>query len=86
MDRCGECPACKVEMKIFVTLQISGVFQDGGYSDYALVPNSKYLAKLDGVDLDSATSLACSGLTAYNAVKKAIVNSPEYLLIIGLEG
>ncbi len=63
-----------------------GVFQDGGYSDYALIPDSKYLAKLDGVDLDSATSLACSGLTAYNAVKKANVNSPEFLVIIGAGG
>jgi propanol-preferring alcohol dehydrogenase len=63
-----------------------GVFQDGGYSDYALIPNFKYLSKLDGVDPDSATSLACSGLTAYNAVKKANENSPEFLLIIGAGG
>jgi propanol-preferring alcohol dehydrogenase len=84
---CGECPACKAENEnLCDTPKSLGVFQDGGYSDYALVPNSKYLAKLDGVDLDSATSLACSGLTAYNAVKKAIVNSPEYLLIIGAGG
>ncbi len=84
---CGECPACKVgNENLCDTPKSMGVFQDGGYSDYALIPNSKYLAKLDGVELDSATSLACSGLTAYNAVKKAIVNSPEYLLIIGAGG
>ena len=44
------------------------------------------MAQLDGLDLDSATSLACSGLTAYTAVKKANVNSPEFLLIIGAGG
>ena len=35
---------------------------------------------------DAATSLACSGLTAYNAVKKANANSPEFLVIIGAGG
>ncbi|MCV0367177.1 MAG: alcohol dehydrogenase [Nitrosopumilus sp.] len=84
---CGECPACKVGNENLCDAPRSmGVFQDGGYSDYALIPNFKYLAKLDGVDPDSATSLACSGLTAYNAVKKANANSPEFLLIIGAGG
>jgi propanol-preferring alcohol dehydrogenase len=84
---CGECPACKVGNENLCDAPRSiGVFQDGGYSDYALIPNSKYLAKLDGVDPDAATSLACSGLTAYNAVKKANANSPEFLMIIGAGG
>lgn len=84
---CGECPACKVgNENLCDTPKSLGVFQDGGYSDYALIPNFKYLAKLNGVDPDSATSLACSGLTAYNAVKKANTNSPEFLLIIGAGG
>ncbi|AJW71342.1 alcohol dehydrogenase [Nitrosopumilus adriaticus] len=84
---CGECPACKVgNENLCDTPKSMGVFQDGGYSDYALIPNYKYLAKLDGVNPDSATSLACSGLTAYNAVKKANENSPEFLLIIGAGG
>ena len=84
---CGECPACKVGNENLCDAPRSmGVFQDGGYSDYVLVPNFKYLAKLDGVDPDSATSLACSGLTAYSAVKKANENSPEFLLIIGAGG
>ena len=63
-----------------------GVFQDGGYSDYVLIPNSKYLAKLDGVDPDAATSLACSGLTAYTAIKKSNQNSPEFLVVVGAGG
>jgi len=84
---CGDCPACKVGNENLCDAPKSlGVFQDGGYSDYALIPNYKYLSKLDGVNPDSATSLACSGLTAYNAVKKANENSPEFLLIIGAGG
>jgi propanol-preferring alcohol dehydrogenase len=84
---CGECPACKVgNENLCDAPQSLGVFQDGGYSDFALVPHYKYLAKLSGVNLEAATSLACSGLTAYNAIKKANVNSPEFLVIIGAGG
>ena len=84
---CGECPACKVGNENLCDAPKSmGVFQDGGYSDYALIPDSKYLAKLDGVDPDSATSLACSGLTAYTAIKKSNQNSPEFIVIIGAGG
>jgi propanol-preferring alcohol dehydrogenase len=84
---CGECPACKVKNENLCDAPNSmGVFQDGGYSDYALIPSFKYLAKLDGVDPDAATSLACSGLTAYTAIKKANQNSPEFLVIVGAGG
>jgi propanol-preferring alcohol dehydrogenase len=84
---CGECPACKVgNENLCDTPKSLGVFQDGGYSDFALIPHYKYLAKLSGVNPDSATSLACSGLTAYNAIKKSNMNSPEYLVIVGAGG
>ena len=84
---CGECPACIVgNENLCDSPQSMGVFQDGGYSDFTLIPNSKYLAKLDGVDPDSATSLACSGLTAYTAIKKSNQNSPKFLVIIGAGG
>ena len=84
---CGNCPACKVKDENLCDAPKSiGVFQDGGYSDYVLIPNSKYLSKLDGVDPDSATSLACSGLTAYTAIKKSNQNNPEFLVIIGAGG
>ena len=84
---CGGCPACKVgDENLCDTPKSMGVFQDGGYSDYVLIPNSKYLAKLDGVNPDAATSLACSGLTAYTAIKKSNQNSPEFIVIVGAGG
>lgn len=84
---CGECPACKEQNENLCDSPKSlGVFQDGGYSDYSLVPHYKYLAKLDGINPESATSLACSGLTAYTAIKKSNQNSPEFLVIVGAGG
>lgn len=84
---CGQCPACKVgNENLCDTPKSIGLFQDGGYAENVKVPHYKYLAKISGIDLDAATSLACSGLTAYTAVKKANVNSPEFIVIIGAGG
>lgn len=84
---CGQCPACKVgNENLCDTPKSIGLFQDGGYAENVKVPHYKYLAKISGLDLDAATSLACSGLTAYTAVKKANANSPEFLVIIGAGG
>lgn len=83
----GSCPACKAGNENLCDAPKSlGVFQDGGYAEQILVPHFKYLAKVSGIDLEAAASLACSGLTAYTAVKKANMNSPEYLVIIGAGG
>ncbi|MCY4491914.1 MAG: alcohol dehydrogenase [Thaumarchaeota archaeon] len=84
---CDNCPACNAKNENLCDAPRSlGVFQDGGYSDYILVPHYRYLAKVSGIELESAASLACSGLTAYSAVKKANANSPEFLVIIGAGG
>jgi alcohol dehydrogenase, propanol-preferring len=83
----GSCPGCiSGNENLCDSPKSLGVFQDGGYSEYVLVPHSKYLAKVSGMELEAAASLACSGLTAYNAVKKANENSPKFLVIIGIGG
>jgi len=67
---CGKCPTCeKGDTNLCDAPQSLGVFQDGGYAEYLLVPDFKFLIKISGIDLEGAASLACSGLTAYTAVK-----------------
>ena len=84
---CGVCPACKVENENLCDApQSLGVFQNGGYAEYVLIPHFKYLIKISGIDLEGAASLACSGLTAFTAVKKANMNAGEFLVIIGAGG
>ena len=84
---CGNCPTCeKGDTNLCEAPQSLGVFRDGGYAEYSLIPDYKFLAKISGIDLEGAASLACSGLTAYTAVKKAILNSPENILIVGAGG
>ena len=84
---CGACPTCKGgDENLCETPRSIGLFQDGGYAEYVKIPNQRHLAKIDGIDPDSATSLACAGLTAYNAVKKANAGSPEFIVVIGAGG
>jgi propanol-preferring alcohol dehydrogenase len=84
---CGECATCeKGDTNLCESPKSLGLFQDGGYAEYVLVPDAKFLAKIDNLDPDAAASLACSGLTAFTAVKKALTNSPENILIVGAGG
>jgi propanol-preferring alcohol dehydrogenase len=84
---CGVCPACVAENENLCDAPRSlGVFQNGGYAEYVLIPHFKYLIKITGIDLEGAASLACSGLTAFSAVKKANVKAGEFLVIIGAGG
>jgi len=83
----GSCPACRVAQEnLCDTPKTIGIYRDGGYSELVLVPNFRYLVKIDNMDLNSSASLACSGLTAYNAVKKAMVAPGESIVIIGAGG
>jgi len=84
---CGKCSTCqKGDTNLCESPKSLGVFQDGGYAEYVLVPDSRFLAKIDNLDPDAAASLACSGLTAFTAVKKSLVNNPENILIVGAGG
>jgi propanol-preferring alcohol dehydrogenase len=84
---CGVCPACRVGNDNLCDAPRSlGIFQDGGYAEYVLVPHFKFLAKVTGIELDAAASLACSGLTAYTAIKKSNANSQHNMVIIGAGG
>jgi alcohol dehydrogenase, propanol-preferring len=83
----GSCPACRVgQENLCDTPRTIGIYRDGGYSELVLVPNFRYLVKIDNLDVNSSASLACSGLTAYNAVKKAKVAPGESIVIIGAGG
>jgi alcohol dehydrogenase, propanol-preferring len=83
----GLCPACRVgEEHLCDSPRTLGIYQDGGYSEYVLIPSYKYLIKIDSLDLESTASLACSGLTAYSAVKIAHVQAGNTMVIVGAGG
>ena len=84
---CGICSACRVGNDNLCDAPRSlGVFQNGGYAEYVLVPHFKFLAVVSGMDLEAAASLACSGLTAYTAIKKSNASSQHNMVIFGAGG
>ena len=69
---CGECPACLRgdENLCIGAPRVLGVHRDGGFADHILVPHPRYLVDTQGIAPEAAAPLACSGLTAYAAVRK----------------
>jgi alcohol dehydrogenase, propanol-preferring len=84
----GLCPACRIgEENLCDKPRSLGVYTDGGYAEYVLVPNYKYLVKIgDDMDTDTSAPLSCAGLTAYGAVKSANLKPDDNVVIVGTGG
>jgi len=84
----GLCPACRIGQENLCDKPRSlGIYTDGGYAEYALVPSYKYLVKLgDDMDTDTSAPLSCAGLTSYGAVKNANLKPDENIVIVGTGG
>ncbi|MBL6750671.1 MAG: alcohol dehydrogenase catalytic domain-containing protein [Nevskia sp.] len=85
---CGQCDSCKrgEEQNCNKPAAI-GVNKPGGYADQCLVPHPKYLIDFGNLDPAFAATLACSGLTAYGALKKIQCDREhDWLLILGAGG
>jgi len=85
---CGECPVCaRGEEQLCARSAAIGVNVDGGYADHVLVSDPKYLFDYGEVPAELACTYACSGLTAYGAVKKVAGHAKGgHLLIVGAGG
>jgi len=69
---CGECRFCqRSEEMICPDAQEAGLFQDGGYAEFVLVPSRRFLYPIGDLDPLEAAPLGCGGLTPYRAVKHA---------------
>ena len=85
---CGVCEACKKENETLCEApKYLGARLNGGYSDHIIVPDSKYLVSYGDMDPAVAAPYACSGLTAYSALKKIPKTSlDDWIIIIGAGG
>ncbi|CAH1258827.1 ADH1C [Branchiostoma lanceolatum] len=79
---CGECSRCEVGETIACLKDIKrhlGAMEDGGFSDYVIVPDARLLVMVpDTVAMDTACLIPCSGLTAYNAVCKMLPTVQDF--------
>jgi alcohol dehydrogenase, propanol-preferring len=84
----GLCPACRIgEENLCDNPRSLGIYRNGGYAEYVLVPSYKYLVKIDDeMDTDTAATLSCSALTAYSAVRNTNLRPNDNLVIVGAGG
>ena len=86
---CGTCAVCRRGEELLCNNpQTIGVRRAGGYGSHVVVPDAKYLLDHAGVPQALAATYACSGITAYSALKKTkpLVAGGEPLVIIGAGG
>jgi D-arabinose 1-dehydrogenase-like Zn-dependent alcohol dehydrogenase len=84
---CGTCSAClRNEDNLCMAMRSLGVFTNGGYADYMIVPHPRYLFDIGDLPPDRAAPLACSGVTTFGALKKVTTLKREPTVIIGAGG
>ncbi len=85
---CGRCRRCASGQENVCegTQRFLGYMRDGGYAEYVLVPDARYLVKAEGLEPGAAATLACSGLTAFSSVRRCRLRSDDLLLILGAGG
>lgn len=68
---CGECIVCRRgEENLCLKPCSVGIHRGGGFATHVLIPHSRYLFDIGGLPPERAAPLACSGVTAYSALKK----------------
>lgn len=85
---CGTCAACqRGEENLCVKPQFLGVFSQGGYATHVMVPDARHLFGIGRLTPQQAAPLACSGVTAYSALKKVQQELTRYpVVVIGAGG
>jgi len=86
---CGQCERCLAEEDNMcaVASRSLGVFQNGGYGTHVIAPHPRHLIDPGTVDPAVAATYACSGITVYSAIKKAMPLPPDApIVLVGAGG
>ncbi len=85
---CGDCPTCaRGEEQLCTPGRALGIVAPGGFADHVLAPHPRYLFDCGCVPGSLAATYACSGLTAYGALKKiGEIRAGDEVVIIGAGG
>ncbi len=84
---CGECAACRGGH--FINCRngrVTGVSFDGGYADYAVVPQQAAARIPEALDAADAGPLMCAGITTFNAIRHSGVLPGGTLAVQGIGG
>ena len=85
---CGDCAACAAgDDLLCLNPRTVGTRRPGGYGEYVIVPDVKYLVPYDGLAEELACTYACSGITALSALQKlSFAGAGDHILTVGAGG
>jgi len=84
---CGTCHPCRRgDENLCRAMKSLGVFSNGGYADYVMLPHPRYLSDIGDLPAERVAPLACSGVTTFGALKKVPTLKTEPTVIIGAGG
>lgn len=80
----GTCQFCRTAREnLCPASRYTGYHCDGGYAEYAVVPEAFAYALPDGFDDATAAPLLCAGIIGYRALERAQVPPGGKLLLVG---
>lgn len=89
---CGTCATCLAEEDNMCTVAARslGVYQNGGYGTHVVAPHPRHLVDLGSLDPAVAATYACSGITVFSGIKKAMATAGytpnEAIVLVGAGG
>jgi alcohol dehydrogenase, propanol-preferring len=86
---CGTCDKCLNEEDNMCTVAARslGVYANGGYGTHVIAPHPRHLVDPGNLDPAVAATYACSGITVYSAIRKAMpVAKHEAIVLVGAGG
>ncbi len=84
---CFECNPCR--RGLFINCekaQITGISFDGGYAEYAVVPEAALARIPEGLAAADAGPLLCAGITTYNSLRNSGARAGDTVAVQGIGG
>ena len=85
---CGTCERCLAEEdNMCPNLRSIGIYQHGGYATHVVAPHPRHLIDPGALDPALAATYACSGITVFSAIRKAMPLRPDQpIVLVGAGG
>jgi D-arabinose 1-dehydrogenase-like Zn-dependent alcohol dehydrogenase len=84
---CFVCNACR--KGLFINCErgkITGISHDGGYAEYAVVPQESAARLPEKLEAVEAAPLLCAGITTYNALRNSGARAGDTVAVQGIGG
>lgn len=96
VDSCGECESCRRgkeqyclngHTSTYGVIDRYGQYTQGGYSTHIVVITEDFVVRiLDGINLDVAAPLLCTGITTFPPLRHWGVDSGKNIAVVGFGG